>query len=393
MIRMSSVKYLVGSEKIDKRPMSPFNEAVCAFLALLSETLFHDPRAKKYPDIITLAFWARKGNISKLKESYQNYLDRLGRGVVFHITPSNMPVNFAFSYLFSLLAGNANIVRVPSRAFPQTTIICDAVAEALEAFSDIKDATSFITYPADNAVTGTFCEMADVRIIWGGDKTVENIRRLKTKPRCVDVVFPDRYSFCIINGKAVEKASDQELKRLAASFYNDTYLMDQNACSSPQIIFWQDADNNVKKKFWNEVLVIAKQKYDLQPAIAIDKYIQSCRDAMEYNNICSFREENTLYRTVFSSLPEVDLTSLRGKGGYFYEYDLNNLLELVPYINEKYQTVTYYGIPPETIKEFVIKNRLSGIDRIVPVGAAMNIGLVWDGYDLINVLSRPVSVT
>jgi hypothetical protein len=44
------------------------------------------------------------------------------------------------------------------------------------------------------------------------------------------------------------------------------------------------------------------------------------------------------------------------------------------------------------IQEFVLSHHLRGIDRIVPMGSAMDIGLIWDGYDLINVLSRVVSV-
>ena len=34
------------------------------------------------------------------------------------------------------------------------------------------------------------------------------------------------------------------------------------------------------------------------------------------------------------------------------------------------------------------KKKLSGIDRFVPVGQALNIELVWDGYDLNKILSR-----
>jgi hypothetical protein len=36
----------------------------------------------------------------------------------------------------------------------------------------------------------------------------------------------------------------------------------------------------------------------------------------------------------------------------------------------------------------VTSNRLPGIDRIVPVGEAMDIGSTWDGFDLIRTLSR-----
>jgi hypothetical protein len=372
--------------------MLPFNDAVCDFTASLSETLLHNKMSTTYPDITTFAFWARRGNILRLKKQYQEYLNRLGRGLVFHITPSNMPVNFAFSYLFSLLAGNANIVRVPSKPFPQIRLICDAISKIIAAYPEIQAGTAFVSYPADNGITASFSALADVRILWGGDATVETIRSLKVHPRCIDVVFPDRYSICIINGKTLLDAPDQLLKQLAQSFYNDTYLIDQNACSSPSLILWQNADNVVKGKFWDVLFDIASQKYDLQPALSVDKYIQLCKDAVAYDTIASVkRRGNMLYRAEFSSLPPGDLTCLRGKGGYFYEYDLQNFEELVPFINTKYQTITYFGLDAQYIKELVLRYRLRGIDRIVPIGTALDIGLTWDGYNLIDTLSREVS--
>jgi hypothetical protein len=36
--------------------------------------------------------------------------------------------------------------------------------------------------------------------------------------------------------------------------------------------------------------------------------------------------------------------------------------------------------------------RFNGIDRIVPIGKTTDFNLIWDGYDLINVLSRECMV-
>ena len=44
------------------------------------------------------------------------------------------------------------------------------------------------------------------------------------------------------------------------------------------------------------------------------------------------------------------------------------------------------------LKKFVIKNNLSGIDRIVPIGQALDISFFWDGYDLNRILSRVVDI-
>ena len=92
-----------------------------------------------------------------------------------------------------------------------------------------------------------------------------------------------------------------------------------------------------------------------------------------------------------TALPK-DAALLRGKGGYFYEYELRSLEELCSIVTEQYQTITCYGIPPEEVRELVLSHGLRGIDRVVPVGKAMDIGIIWDGYDLVEVLSRVVAV-
>ena len=44
------------------------------------------------------------------------------------------------------------------------------------------------------------------------------------------------------------------------------------------------------------------------------------------------------------------------------------------------------------LKKFVLQNNLKGIDRIVPIGQSLNIGLLWDGYDILNILSRGIEI-
>lgn len=388
---MKHVDYLIGSPEIQSLPMPPLDPDVCGFAAELSSALMRDSAAKGFPDVMSLAFWCRKANLEKIRTARKPERNRLGRGLVFHIAPSNVPVNFAFSFLFSLLAGNANIVRVPSEPFPQTKVICDAINRVAENHPAIKGRTAIVSYPADTETTAMFSAMADARMIWGGDATIEAIRMLKTKPRCLDLTFADRYSICILDGDAVLAADDSELARLAQGFYNDTYLSDQNACSSPRLVLWQNGETAAKNRFWRAIADFAGSRYNLPAAIVVDKYTRLCQDAIELNVLYqAVIDGNVLYRVTLSELPDGETDKLRGIGGYFYEYDLQSFDELKRIVNEKYQTITYYGSSAETLREFVLSRGLRGIDRIVPVGAAMDIGVIWDGYDIINMLSRVV---
>ena len=53
------------------------------------------------------------------------------------------------------------------------------------------------------------------------------------------------------------KLNDYNFQKLIRNFYNDTYLVDQNACTSPHLILWIGKSNLIaKKKFWNALSTI-----------------------------------------------------------------------------------------------------------------------------------------
>ena len=61
-------------------------------------------------------------------------------------------------------------------------------------------------------------------------------------------MFPDRYSFCLINSKKFENLTEKELLSFANKFYNDTFIADQNACSSPHLIVWAGKINEIRRQ-------------------------------------------------------------------------------------------------------------------------------------------------
>ena len=54
--------------------------------------------------------------------------------------------------------------------------------------------------------------------------------------------------------------------------------------------------------------------------------------------------------------------------------------------------MAYFGFDPEELKQFVLKYRPVGLDRIVPFGETTAFALKWDGYNLIDTFSRIPSV-
>ena len=87
-------------------PDQTFSNDVIHYLDDLSKQLNKDKRIKNYPDVAAFSFYCRKGNIQQLQNRFMKDKSlALGRGIVFHIAPSNVPVNFAFSLIsFNILS-------------------------------------------------------------------------------------------------------------------------------------------------------------------------------------------------------------------------------------------------------------------------------------------------
>ena len=287
MKESNNFEYLVGNKNINYKPIQPYDNIICNFLGELSVELNSLSSSNKYPDIKTLAFWCRKKNIYNIKKNYISNKIRLGLGLLFHITPSNIPTNFAYSLIFGLITGNSNIVKVPSQKFEQIKIICKAINKILKKkYKPLRNMITIVRYSNNDNYTKKISSICNGRIIWGGDNSIRNIRKFEINQRALDIAFADRYSFCALETMEILKLSTNEIERLVEKFYNDTYLVDQNACSSPHLILWLGKKaNRAKEKFWKNLYNYVNKKYYLTETASIDKYTQLCRDILNLKNI------------------------------------------------------------------------------------------------------------
>ena len=387
---------LCGTPPRDPRPLTPFSGEALAFLSDLGAALLADREARAYPDVATFGFFCRRANLEALAREYGGALDdRLGRGVAFHIAPSNVPINFAYSLAAGLLAGNACVVKASSRDFAQTRIVCRAMESLLAgAHAALRGHVCVLTYPRDRQdVTELFSAGCDARIIWGGDETVRRVRMAPLPPRAVEVTFPDRYSLLAVDAAHVSSMDERALAAAARGFYNDTYLTDQNACTSPRLVYWLGAGEAVERaqaRFWEAVRAYAAPRYPIEPVVAVDKLTAAYRAAAALPGArIAPMPDNTVVRVQVQALaPQID--EHRCAGGFFVEYAAPTLDGLIPVVKRRYQTLSYLGLEAEALRRFVRENGLPGIDRIAPVGHTMDFALTWDGYDLIRTLSRRI---
>lgn len=379
------------------KPDVLFSDRVIEYLNALSVSLLKDPESRLYPDIVTFAFFCRKSNLLAQKTKYINNDDlRLGRGILFHIAPSNVPINFGYSLVAGLLSGNYNIVRVSSKEFPQVNLIIRHLFALYEAniCKEVSSRISLVRYERTSNATDFFSSICNVRIIWGGDATINQIRRSPIPARSLEVTFADRYSMATIQADKMILVDDKAIKSFAEGFYNDTYLFDQNACSAPHLVVWLGDKENVRQaqcRFWAAVQEVVERKYEFQTVLSVDKLMAFYRQSMNMPIEWVRMKDN---RLVLVNLKKLDthIDDYRCAGGYFSEYVADSLEEILPIIKNKYQTLAYYGFDREELESFVLNNHLIGFDRIVPFGTTASFAFTWDGYDLIETLSRKIEI-
>ena len=390
-INSNNIEFLVGDmevlQNMQNVPALPtFSNQAIAFLADLSRELLKDVRTRQYVDVVSYAYWIRKASIENVRSKHLDYHCRLGRGVAFHIAPSNVPVNFAVSMTSSLLAGNCTLIRVSNKQFPQVDIICEAMNKLLETvYANMKPYFCLIRYEHSDDITRELSAICDVRVIWGGNKTIETIRQAPIPPRAIEMAFADRHSIAIINSDEYLKGDSKEI---AKGFYTDTYYSDQNACSSPRLVVWMgNSINTAKERFWNELEVLVRNEYEMKAIQAVDKYTSVCMLVMKEKNQHLVSKDNYVVRVEVDTL-KTDLMDYKNGGGYFFEYSANKLEEIEPILTKQCQTISVYGIDKDAVKQLVFDKGVRGVDRIVELGQTMGLEFIWDGYKMIESMSR-----
>lgn len=382
----------------DFRSFYVFDDKRINFLSHLSKSILNYKNIRQYPDLLTFGYWCRKSNIIKNNKIFHpGKTIKVGRGLVFQITPSNVPTNFLYSFAISLLAGNSNIVKIPSKRFQQIKIFNNILATLfkLKQYEEIKNTNLFIEYDSGiSEITEQLSLICDVRVIWGSDATVTKVRKFEIKPATIDITFSDRYSLCILNLKHIENLNKSKIYDLSLKLFKDIFLMDQNACSSPHlIILYGDLNSKVKiklKELWINVSThVNKNNYEFDNMPVEKLFIGFENLILNNKNIKSFRIDNNVYQNILEKLPD-DISKLRGKYGNIFLYNTKSLRILKKYFIKKVQTITYFGFEKSFLKKEILNEIPRGIDRIVPVGNAIDMDINWDGYNLIDSLSRNI---
>lgn len=395
----NSIQFLQGDVSVldqlaEQRPYIPFSEETIDFLDALYQALRKENRDVQAADLAAFSFWCRKGNLSHIREQYArqwNGKKVIGRGVAFHIVPSNIPVLFAFSMAASLLAGDPVVLRLPEKETMQEQMILAALRQVMEAQPEWKKRIVILRYGHVKEVTDALSRLCQVRVIWGGDHSIQEIQKSVLEPGKTELAFADRRSAAVLRADAI--LAKEDLTDIVRGFYNDTYLNDQNACSSPSLLYWLGTPEQVAfahEKFWKAAALYIQSRYELGAHLAVQKWEQAMYLAATRENVKIQKSGNEV---VLVKLPELsaDVWELTVPGGFFLECNGENLDGLYPALTRKCQTLTCVNEAECTeVAEKLISAGVSGVDRVVQIGHALDFSLIWDGIDLIAQMSRQI---
>jgi len=376
----------------------PFHESVVDASVDLSQRIFHDPEARAYPELLALAYWMRKAEMNRLTAQFRSLqLDHrvlTPRGLVFHLPPRNVDTIFVYSWLLAALTGNRSVVRLSPQRSESTSILLRLLRETLAAAAEpARSGTTIVSYGHEEEPTEMLSALCDARVIWGGDQTVEIIRRSPLAPHAKEITFPDRYSLSAIRADAYAGLPEEKRDYLADQFFNDSYWFDQLACSSPRLVVWCGTGPETRSAsadFFRRVAgCVERRRYVLPAAASMQKLVYACSAILN-----STVEECRRYK----GLIVLTLASLAGfqrshpGGGLFFEAHLESLLELTAFLGRRDQTLTWFGFTPEELHALVRSLNGRAIDRIVPIGQALQFHRFWDGYDLLQEFCRCVYI-
>jgi hypothetical protein len=387
----------VSAEPTDGR-LTVGDERVREFLTVFSRRLLRPDLARRYPDLGSLGFFLRRGEIARAVERLYDGAGgsrRSPRGLVLHFPPANVDTIFVYSWALSALAGNRNIVRVSPRSAGASDTVLAALNDVLaDCHPVIAQTQRMITYDRDDATTAALSAACDLRVIWGGDQSVTQIRNHPIAPLARDLAFPDRSSFAAVSVAGWQEADPQARRAAVDGFANDVFWFDQAACSSPRTLFWvgEEAAAAAARAQFMALLdeVVADRGWDVDAAMAVEKHVATY----------GLAATGAARRVAFSgsAVASVELAELNGiprswlGAGTVCHLTVAALAELVPAVQRKDQTFAQFGFSATELDEFVRAVAGRGIDRIVPFGSALTFSGIWDGYDLLREFTRITTI-
>jgi len=357
------------------------------------------------PGIVFLRMWLRRGTLEPIiaRELGANGLHggwtAYGRaqckafpvGVVGHWPAGNVEIQPILSMTCALLGGNAVLVRIPSGLVDLTQCLMEKLVQ-----SDPGELLTRRIFMAAfehgrQDLHAAIAQAVDGAMIWGGEEAVSQIRALPFPHWARVAVFGPRISAAAMDAGAWGNPDEQEswCRRIA----RDVWQFDQQACSSPQVLFLEKGNGQSTAQF----LLLLRRAFETENQAHPRRTIPAALTSAICQARASWLLKETGHQAVFPKAP--DWTLLLGSGSDLPQpihgktltvLEVDNLLDPVSKFDGNVQTLGLGIADPEKERKLALLAGKRGVDRIVKLGRMHVFVPPWDGVDLIRPMVRMV---
>lgn len=161
------------------------------------------------------------------------------RGVVLHVASGNVVTAGVLSVVEGMLTKNANLLKVASRN-PLFPILFVESLQEVDEQGILAESLAVLGWPgAGSNLHREFQQACDAIVVWGGEDAVRQYREGAGIGTHV-VAYGPKISFAALCQEALR--SDETRVGLAEAVARDVALWDQQACSSPQVLYLETDD-------------------------------------------------------------------------------------------------------------------------------------------------------
>ena len=367
------------------------------------------PDTATIPGVAFLRLWLRRNTLEPIitRELGQRALDDKwmedGRarlkpypvGVVGHWPAGNIEIQPLLSMTCALLGGNRCLVRIPRGLLDQTHQLIEKLVQS-DSDHLVTSRIRLLVFDHERLdLHRAMAQSVDGAMIWGGEEAVTEIRSLPFPHWARLAVFGPRISVAAIDAASwcnVAAVRDVFCRRIA----RDVWQFDQQACSSPQVLFLETRKGHPADEFVQAL----KAAFETEDRIHPRETIQASLTSAICQARASWLLEDVANRAVFPTGPE--WTILQGQGSEIPKtlqptggktltvLEVGYLLEAVGKLDGNVQTLGLAMVNPEAEATLAAVAAFRGVDRIVQLGRMHVFTPPWDGLDLIRIMVRMV---
>jgi hypothetical protein len=312
-------------------------------------------------------------------------------GIVGHWPAGNIEIQPVLSMTCALLGGNASLVRVPPALSEPTRLIIEKLEESDSAGLLTRRIRMLVFDHTRTDLLETMARCVDGALIWGGKEAVLSVRALPFPHWARLVIFGPRISVAAMDATSWSNTEGQETwcRRIA----RDVWQFDQQACSSPQVLFLERKVGHSPHEFVQSLKKAFEAENRLHPRLTISASLTTL--------ICQARASWLLDKATNSAIfPQgPDWTILLGSGTEVPKptqgrtltvVEVDDLFDAVGNLDGNVQAVGLAVVDAEREAMLASLAARRGVDRIVKLGRMHVFASPWDGVDLIRPMIRMV---